>query len=153
MTCTDQIIAAFPPLIEGSADFLPSSVTDEELSNLASDICTFYIEDVPPFLGALLYAIAKNPPSDPWQWERLIYYLNVNLESCCFSRSELGCDAADITEEYKRRTERRKEFEQLDPAQIEAVRAWLSMAQGWGFKGAMGEEIREAFDSWKNLGG
>ena len=146
MNCTDQIAAAFPKLIEASPDFLPNSVTEEELSRLAADIGTFYIEDVPPFLGAILYATAKIPPRDPWQWERLIYYLNVSI-----SDSEIGRDPEEIAKERARRITRQKEFEQLTSAQIDAVRAWLYMAQNWGFKGAIGQEIREAFDFWEKL--
>ena len=151
MNCADRIAAAFPKLVEESSSFLPDSVTDAELSNLAADIGAFYIQDVPPFLGALLYAIAKNPPRDPWQWEKLISYLNANLDKPYFAGCEIGRDAADIAAERKLRAERQKDFEQLPDAQIEAVRDWLSMAQQWGFDGSMGHEIRDALHYWKGL--
>ncbi len=146
-----QIETSFPKLMPDSPGFLPDAVTESELDTLAGDISGFYIEDVPPFLGALLYTSAKNPPRDPWKWENLIYYLNANLDEPYFAGSEIGRDAADIAAERQRRLERQGEFERLAPNQIEAVRDWLAVAQSWPLTHSLAKEVADAFRYWSAL--
>lgn len=150
MKLLHQIETSFPKLMPDSPGFLLEAVTESELETLAGDISGFYIEDVPPFLGALLYWSAKNPPRDPWKWERLIYYLNANLDEPYFAGSEIGRDAADIAAERKLRLERQREFERLAPNQIEAVREWLAFAQTWEAT-HLSEEIADALGYWSAL--
>jgi hypothetical protein len=151
MNLLRQIEASFPKLRAGSSHFLPNDVTEAELDTLASDIGRLYIEDIPPFLGALLYASAKNLPRDPWKWENLIYYLNANLDEPCFAGSEIGRDAADIAAERQQRLERQAEFERLAPNQIEAVRDWLAVAQSWPLTHSLSQEVADALRYWVAL--
>ena len=150
MKLLHKIETSFPKLIPETPGFLPEAVTESELDTLASDISGFYIEDVPPFLGVLLYSSAKAPPRDPWKWEHLIYYLNANLDEPYFAGSEIGRDAADIAGERKLRLERQREFERLAPNQIEAVREWLAFAQTWKAT-HLSEEIADALRYWSAL--
>lgn len=151
MNLLHQIEVSFPKLRAGSAHFLPNDVTESELDVLASDISRFYIEDIPPFLGALLYASAKNPPPDPWKWENLIYYLNANLDEPYFAGSEIGRDVADIAAERQQRLDRQREFERLAPNQIETVRDWLVVAKSWPLTPSLAQEVSDALRYWSAL--
>jgi hypothetical protein len=151
MNLLRQIESSFPKLAPESTGFLSDAVTEVELDTLAADISSFYIEDVPPFLGALLYASAKNPPRDPWKWERLIYYLNAATEGAQIAGSDMGRDEADIAAERKLRIERQGDFERLAPDQIAAVRDWLAAAQSWSAAPSLMREIQGALHYWSAL--
>jgi len=151
MNLLRRIETSFPKLMPDSPGFLPDAVTESELDTLAGDISGFYIEDVPPFLGALLYASAKNPPRGPWKWERLIYYLNAATDGAEIAGIGMGRDEAELAAERRLRVERQREFERLAPNQIQAVRDWLAAAQSWAVAPSLVREIREALSYWSAL--
>ncbi|MBI5424117.1 MAG: hypothetical protein HZA32_08510 [Opitutae bacterium] len=151
MSLKADIEAAFPKLNPDSAGFFPDEASDDEMRQLAGDISSFYIDDVPPFLGALLYWSARNPPNEAWSLERLIYYLNANLEAPFFAGVGMGRGADEVENERRQRMERQREFERLTPAQITAVRDWLAEAQTWPSMKPLAHEVADARGYWNQL--
>ena len=146
-----KIETSFPKLIQESSGFLPDAMDKAEIDVLLKNIYSLYIEDVPPFLGVLLYVSAKAKPCNPWEWERLIYYLNVTTNGADIAGFDMGRDDAEIAAELQLRVERQKDFARLKPNQIEAVRDWLITAQSWEIAPSLIREIKEAVRYWSNL--
>jgi len=151
MSLKANIEASFPKLNPDSSGFFPDEATDNEMRQLAGDISSFYIEDVPPYLGALLYWSVQNPPNEAWPLERLIYYLNANLETPFFAGIEMGCGSDEVENERRQRMERQGEFERLAHAQIAAVRDWLAQAQTWSSMKPLAREVTDAHGYWSRL--
>lgn len=153
MNLLKQIETNFPKLRPESATFLPDTANSGELRILAGDLSSFYIEDLPPYLGAVLYHSAKNPPVLPldWEWERLIYFLDANLNQAHVAGVAADRDVDEFETERKVRLERQRDFERLTLGQTQTIRDWLLFAQVWPSMQRLLCEIADAVSYWSKL--
>jgi len=142
---------SFPKLEPESDGFLPEKITKQQLADLRDDLSKFYPEDIPAPLGAVLFSSIQNPATnttDGWQLERLIYFLNVNIDEPYVAGSDAGRSENEIGAELEHRRQRQKDLSVLSEEQKRTVHAWLIVALNCSHLQMLRAEIEDALRFW-----